>query len=69
MSTKKLNAVSFANELADLLHPLMESDMVWQDDLFEFQEKVVDLIARGANDKCAVAKLFVHKWPDFFETT
>ena len=68
MTPKKLNAVSFANELADLIKPLMECDMVWQDDLFEFQEKVCQLIAQGANDKCAVALLFTKKWPEFFET-
>ena len=72
MTTKKaartINLVTFISEMADILKPMMESDMVWQEELFEIQEKLCDLIADGANSKCASAILFTKKWPEFFQT-
>ena len=67
-TTRKINLVTFISEMADILKPMMESDMVWQEDLFEMQEKLCNLIADGANSKCASAILFTKKWPEFFET-
>ena len=65
---RKITLVEFLNGMADILKPMMESDMVWQEDLFEIQEKLCELIADGANSKCASAILFTKKWPEFFET-
>ena len=67
-TTRKVTLSVFISEMADILKPMMESDMVWQEDLFEMQEKLCDLIAAGANSKCASAIIFTKKWPEFFET-
>tara|TARA_B100001939_G_scaffold134317_1_gene116661 strand:+ start:173 stop:400 length:228 start_codon:yes stop_codon:yes gene_type:complete len=66
---RKVTLGIFISELADLIRPMMEADMVWQDDLFEMQEKICELIAEGANSNCGAAQLFTKKWPEFFETT
>ena len=63
---RKITLSVFISELADLLKPMMTSDMVWQEELFEIQEKVAELIADGSNSNCSAAKMFVKKWPEFF---
>ena len=63
---RKITLGVFISELADLLKPMMESDMVGQDELFEMQAKIGQLIADGDNSGCSAAKMFVKKWPEFF---
>lgn len=65
---RKVTLGVFISEMADILKPIMESDMIWQEDLFEVQEKLCELIADGANSKCGAAQMFTLKWPEFFET-
>lgn len=65
--TRKITLSVFISELADLLKPMMISDMVWQEELFEMQEKIARLIADGSNSDCSAAKMFVKKWPEFFD--
>lgn len=68
-TARKVDLVTLISEMADILKPMMESDMVWQEDLYEMQEKLCELIADGANSNCASAILFTKKWPEFFATT
>ena len=63
----KITLSVFISELADLLKPMMTCDMVWQEELFEIQEKVAQLIADGSNSNCSAAKMFAKKWPEFFD--
>ena len=64
-----MTSAQFIAKLADLLEPVMECDMLDQESLFEMQEGVCDLIAKGSNGNISVAKQFAKHWDQMFITT
>ena len=62
--------VQFIDELCELMggDKFFLCDQYCQDDLFEMQDKIANLIADNANDGLGLAKYMVGKFPSTFKT-
>ena len=62
--------VQFIDELCELMEgdKFFLCDQYCQDDLFEMQDKIANLIADNANDGLGLAKYMVGKFPSTFKT-
>jgi len=68
MTDTKLTNAQFISRMASLLRPMMEGDLIRQDDLFKMQDEICALIAQGATDGAPSAKAFAKEWKDWFMT-
>ena len=62
--------VEFIDQLCELMggDRFFLCDQYCQDDLFEMQDKIANLIAENANDGLGLAKYMVDKFPSTFKT-
>ena len=62
--------VQFIDELCELMggDRFFLCDQYCQDDLFEMQDKIANLIAENANAGLGLAKYMVDKFPNTFKT-
>ena len=62
--------VEFIDQLCELMggDRFFLCDQYDQDDLFEMQDKIANLIAENANDGLGLAKYMVNKFPSTFKT-
>ena len=61
--------VQFIDELCELMgEGFFLRDQYCQDDLFEMQDSIANLIAENANDGLGLAKYMVNKFPSTFKT-
>tara|TARA_B100001939_G_scaffold182736_1_gene157454 strand:- start:86 stop:295 length:210 start_codon:yes stop_codon:yes gene_type:complete len=66
---KEITTREFIIELTKILgDDFFLNDMIWQEELFEKQEKLSKLICKGANSGLLVAKLMVKNLPNTFYT-
>ena len=66
---KQSKNVLFIDELCELMGDnFFLCDQYNQDDLFEMQDKIANLIASNANDGLGLAKYMVGKFPSTFKT-
>ena len=66
MSTERLTNLKFAAKMADILSELMVCDCLIQDQLFETQDAIADLVCDGLNQNLGIAHIFHKKWPHMF---
>ena len=66
MSTERLTNLKFAAKMADILSELMICDCLIQDQLFETQDAIADLVCDGLNQNLGIAHIFHKKWPHMF---
>lgn len=61
--------VEFIDQLCELMgEGFFLRDQYCQDDLFEMQDNIANLIAENANDGLGLAKYMVNKFPSTFKT-
>jgi hypothetical protein len=62
--------VEFIDQLCELMggDKFFLCDQYCQDDLFEMQDNIANLIAENANDGLGLAKYMVNKFPSTFKT-
>ncbi len=61
--------VEFIDQLCELMgEGFFLRDQYCQDDLFEMQDNIANLIAENANDGLGLAKHMVNKFPSTFKT-
>ncbi len=62
--------VEFIDQLCELMggDRFFLCDQYCQDDLFEMQDNIANLIAENANDGLGLAKYMVDKFPSTFKT-
>ena len=62
--------VEFIDQLCELMggDRFFLCDQYCQDDLFEMQDNIANLIAENANDGLGLAKYIVNKFPSTFKT-
>ena len=62
--------VEFIDQLCELMggDRFFLCDQYCQDDLFEMQDKIANLIAENANNGLGLAKYMVDKFPSTFKT-
>jgi|TARA_B110000037_G_scaffold220428_1_gene288339 hypothetical protein len=62
--------VEFIDQLCELMggDRFFLCDQYDQDDLFEMQDKIANLIAENANNGLGLAKYMVNKFPSTFKT-
>ncbi len=62
--------VEFIDQLCELMggDRFFLCDQYCQDDLFEMQDKIANLIVENANDGLGLAKYMVNKFPSTFKT-
>jgi hypothetical protein len=62
--------VEFIDQLCELMggDRFFLCDQYCQDDLFEMQDSIANLIAENANDGLGLAKYMVNKFPSTFKT-
>jgi hypothetical protein len=62
--------VEFIDQLCELMggDRFFLCDQYDQDDLFEMQDNIANLIAENANDGLGLAKYMVNKFPSTFKT-
>ena len=61
--------VEFIDQLCELMgEGFFLRDQYCQDDLFEMQDSIANLIAENANDGLGLAKYMVNKFPSTFKT-
>jgi len=62
--------VKFIDQLCELMggDRFFLCDQYCQDDLFEMQDNIANLIAENANDGLGLAKYMVNKFPSTFKT-
>ena len=61
--------VEFIDQLCELMgEGFFLRDQYDQDDLFEMQDKIANLIAENANNGLGLAKYMVNKFPSTFKT-
>jgi hypothetical protein len=67
---KQSKNVLFIDELCELMggDRFFLCDQYCQDDLFEMQDKIANLIANNANEGLGLAKFMVGKFPSTFKT-
>ena len=61
--------VEFIDQLCELMgEGFFLRDQYCQDDLFEMQDKIANLIVENANNGLGLAKYMVNKFPSTFKT-
>ncbi len=64
-----MTQTKFIEQLCEIIgEDFFLCDMIWQEELFEKQDKLAQLICKGANSNLAIAKKMVKKFPRVFQT-
>ena len=67
---RKLTQKQFIKELANILgDKFFLSDMIWQEDLFEMQDKLAKLICKASNDGVSSARTIAKQCPKTFQVS